>query len=143
MLIHYFCVTRIQLRVRLMSFLQTTNEQKTNHTEEKLTRSSCISLKAETRRTTASGTIVVYCCVGDTPGICCIHAVNRKNKLAYFENCSTKICSAHAYYMGKIARTEQELGQKGCNIVLARSNEVVPKFPVSRTIVQRDDSLSR
>lgn len=56
-----------------------------------LTRSSCTSLKAEANRTTASGAMVVYLFVGDTPGICCMHAVNKKNKLAYFENCSAEL----------------------------------------------------
>ena len=32
--------------------------------------------------------MVVYGFVGETPGICWMQAVNRKNKLAYFENCS-------------------------------------------------------
>lgn len=38
--------------------------------EEQLTRSSWISLKADARRTMASGTMVVYWFVGDTFGIC-------------------------------------------------------------------------
>lgn len=33
---------------------------------------------------------MVYLFVGETPGTCCINAVNRKNKLAYFENCSVE-----------------------------------------------------
>ncbi len=52
------------------------------------TRSSCVSLNAEARSTKDNGRIVVQRLVGETSGICCMQAVNRKNKLAYFENCS-------------------------------------------------------
>ena len=52
--------------------------------------SSEISFAAAISSTIASGTSVVHRFVGDTPGICWIHPMNRKNKFAYFENCSTK-----------------------------------------------------
>lgn len=54
-----------------------------------LTRSSEISLKALASKTSDNGAMVVYLLVGLTPGTCCMNAVNRKNRLAYFENCST------------------------------------------------------
>lgn len=47
-------------------------------------------MKAEARRTRPRGTMVVHLFVGETPGTCWIRAVNRKNKLAYLENCSEK-----------------------------------------------------
>ena len=56
--------------------------------DRRRTRSSWNSLKAEARRTMASGAIVVHLLVGETPGIWWLHAVKRKNRLAYFENCS-------------------------------------------------------
>lgn len=37
-----------------------------------------------------SGPIVVYRLVGEMFGICCNAAVNKKNKLAYLENCSKR-----------------------------------------------------
>src|SRR3954468_23396106 len=40
--------------------------------------------------TTMSGPMVVYLFVGDRPGICCRPAVNKKNMLANFENCSKR-----------------------------------------------------
>jgi hypothetical protein len=52
------------------------------------TRSSLNSLNADAARTTASGAMVVYLFVGETPGICWMQAVKRKKRLAYFENCS-------------------------------------------------------
>ncbi len=55
---------------------------------ESLTKSSWTSLKADASNTPARGTIVVYGLVGDTPGICWMQAVKRKNRLAYLENCS-------------------------------------------------------
>ena len=34
--------------------------------------------------------MVVHLLVGETPGICWMHAVKRKNRLAYLENCSER-----------------------------------------------------
>ena len=48
------------------------------------------SLTADTNNTMQSGTMVVYLDVGEMPGICCKMAVNKKNKLAYLENCSLR-----------------------------------------------------
>ena len=48
------------------------------------------SLIADTSNTMNRGTMVVYRDVGEIPGICCRMAVNKKNKLAYLENCSYK-----------------------------------------------------
>lgn len=56
--------------------------------DQQHTMSSWTSLNADASNTTASGAMVVYRLVGETPGICCIHAVNKKKRLAYFENCS-------------------------------------------------------
>jgi hypothetical protein len=81
---------RVEFRIGLMSFLDC--EYKVSNRIGKWsmerTISSWTSLNAEARSTTAKGAIVVYRFVGETPGICWIHAVNKKNKLAYFENCS-------------------------------------------------------
>jgi hypothetical protein len=48
-------------------------------------------LKADTRRTAARGAMVVYWFVGETLGICWMHAVKRKKMLAYLENCSVGV----------------------------------------------------
>ena len=53
-----------------------------------LTKSSWTSLNADANNTTRSGAMVVYLFVGETPGICWMQAVNKKNKFAYLENCS-------------------------------------------------------
>ena len=55
-----------------------------------LRQSSAISFAAATSKTIPKGTNVVQRFVGDTPGICWIHPINRKNTFAYLENCSSK-----------------------------------------------------
>lgn len=55
-----------------------------------LTTSSMISLMAETLRMKIKGTSVVYRPVGDTSGICCIKAMNKKKMLAQRRNCSKR-----------------------------------------------------
>lgn len=71
-----------------MSFLEHSYQVGVRTSHGLLTRSSCTSLNAEANRTITRGAMVVHRFVGDTPGICCMHAVNKKNKLAYLENCS-------------------------------------------------------
>lgn len=55
-----------------------------------LTISSLTSLKALASSTRPKGTMVVHRFVGETFGICWMHAVKRKKTLAYFENCSVQ-----------------------------------------------------
>lgn len=60
-------------------------------TELKLrTTSSIISLIAAQQRIIDRGTAVVYRPVGDTPGICCRTAMQRKKIFEYFRNCSKR-----------------------------------------------------
>lgn len=55
-----------------------------------LTKSSTISLMALTLRMNIKGTRVVYRPVGDTSGICCRSAMNRKKQFEYRRNCSKR-----------------------------------------------------
>jgi len=68
----HFGATRIEVCVRLMSFLTRESKNRTSNgrKDRRRTRSSWNSLKAEARRTMESGTIVVHLLVGETPGIC-------------------------------------------------------------------------
>uniref|UniRef100_A0A182TRG4 Uncharacterized protein n=1 Tax=Anopheles melas TaxID=34690 RepID=A0A182TRG4_9DIPT len=52
--------------------------------------SSTISLIALTASINISGTSVVYRPVGDTSGICCSSAINRKKQFEYRRNCSNR-----------------------------------------------------
>lgn len=58
--------------------------------KKKLTKSSTISLSALTDSININGTKVVYLPVGDTSGICCNNAINRKKQLEYRRNCSKR-----------------------------------------------------
>lgn len=55
-----------------------------------LTTSSTISLIALTLKINIKGTRVVYRPVGETSGICCNSAMNRKKQFEYRRNCSNR-----------------------------------------------------
>ena len=86
-LVRTFVVRELSSESDWCRFLKTC-ENNASKEQISLTISSCTSLKADAINTTANGAIVVYLLVGETPGICCMQAVNKKNKLAYLENCS-------------------------------------------------------
>lgn len=88
--------------------------------------------------TTASGTIVVYRPVGETPGTCWIQAVNKKNRLADLENSAEK--SAHCQGSRLRQLTEQELGQEGNRSIFPSRHRVVLKSLdlISSRVIQTD-----
>lgn len=55
-----------------------------------LTKSSTISLMALTAKIKINGTNVVYRPVGETSGICCSKAMNKKKQFEYLRNCSNR-----------------------------------------------------
>ena len=78
--------------------------------------SSIISLKVATNRTSVRGAMVVYGLVGETLGICWMHAVNKKNRLAYLLNCSVlRICGGqqkhvqHQFFLSVFSEIEERL----------------------------------
>lgn len=103
--------------------------------------SSWTSLNAEASNTTAKGSIVVYRFVGETPGICWIHAVNRKNKLAYFENCSADLILDHITKKYE-ALTSQEFGHERSHIIFARADKVRTVFHIHRCVVESNDPIA-
>ena len=71
-------------------------------------------------------------------------AVNRKNKCAYFENCSARGRKRRAPYATRqhMPRTEEELGNEGGEVVLAGGDVVVAEVAIRVWIVERNNTIA-
>ena len=80
-----------------------------------------------------------------------MQAVNKKNKLAYFENCSAEIRKNDKELdvelsiinkMRKDEHTKEKFGNERDSIILASGNIIRTKPHIRRGVVQSNDPLS-